>query len=109
MYTSFDGNSGIVHVTTDMCEDLGFETQAANLDTVKTALLRGGRIGEFNVINTKVIEGSSNFNLGIGVEEGIGKLFSFTKSRFDNLESASIVVELRNYGSIWVCILQVRV
>lgn len=39
--TGFDGNSGVVHMTANVCEDLGLEIELAYRHTVKSRLFRG--------------------------------------------------------------------
>ena len=40
--TGLDGNSGIVHMATDVGEDLGFEAELAYSLAVESGLFRGG-------------------------------------------------------------------
>lgn len=74
--TSLDGDAGIVHVATNVGEDLGTETELADGLAVETRLLRGSGGGKLNILDTKGIEGLGNSDLGLGVEEGIGELFT---------------------------------
>jgi hypothetical protein len=78
--TGFDGNSGVVHMATDVRENLGLEAELADRLAIESRLLRGGGRCEFDVLDTKCIECLGNCNLGLGVEEGIGKLLALCTS-----------------------------
>jgi hypothetical protein len=43
-----------------------------------------------HVVDTKVIQGLGNLNLLLGVEEGVGELFTFTKGTLNDLETRDI-------------------
>lgn len=47
--TSLDSDPGIVHVASDVGEDLGLETQLADGLTVLSRLLRSARAGELDL------------------------------------------------------------
>ena len=68
-----DGNLGILHVASDVGEDLGLEAELADGFTVLAGLLRGGRRGQLYVVGAKLVESLCNFDLLVGVEVGIGK------------------------------------
>lgn len=55
--TSLDGDSGIVHVASDVSENLGaLETELADGLAVGTRLGRGSGRGELDVFNTEFVE-----------------------------------------------------
>jgi hypothetical protein len=66
--TSLDGNTGVVHVATDVGEDLrALEAELADGLAVGTRLRRGGRRGQLNVVDTKVVKGPCDLDLGLEV------------------------------------------
>lgn len=55
--TSLDGDPGVVHVTSDMCKDLGpLETKLANGFTVCSGFRRGSGGSQLNVLDTESIK-----------------------------------------------------
>lgn len=79
IHTSLDRYSCIVHVTSDVGQDLGsLEAELANGFTVLARLLRRSWRGKLDVIGTELVECLSDFNLLSGVEVGIGKLLAFS-------------------------------
>lgn len=76
-------DTGVIHVTADMGENLSFEPELANSLTILPRLLRGGGGSQLNVVHAKVVQGFGNFDLSLGVEESVRKLFAFAKSRLD--------------------------
>lgn len=70
---SLDRDFGIGHITADMSEDLGLETELADGFTVLARLLTGGWGGEFDVVGAKLVQSPCDFNLFGGVEVGIGE------------------------------------
>jgi hypothetical protein len=57
IHTRLDGESGIVHVTSNMCQNLGsLETELADGFTVRPRLGRGRGRGQLNVLDSKVVE-----------------------------------------------------
>lgn len=55
--TSLNGNPSVVHVTPDVCEDLGpLETHLADGLAVGTRFGRGGRGGELDVFDSEVVK-----------------------------------------------------
>ena len=77
---------GVAHVTAHMCQNLGLEAELGYRFTILSALLtRGGRC-ELDVVHAKLIQSLGNLDLGLGVEEGGGKLLPFSQCRLDNLE-----------------------
>lgn len=75
-HTSLDGDAGIVHVAANVGEDLGTETELADGLAIETRLLGGSGGGELDVLDTECVKSLGNSNLGLGVEESIGELFS---------------------------------
>lgn len=79
--TSLDGDASIIHVATNVSENLGLETHLADLDAVLARLLgRSGR-SDLDVLDSKVGQSLRNLHLGLGVEEGIGELLSLCRVR----------------------------
>ena len=76
MHTSLDSCPGVVHVTSNMGEDLAFETELADRFAVCARLLRGYGRSKLNVLDTELVLCSRNGNLGLGVKECIGELFT---------------------------------
>ena len=64
----------IVHVTPNVSEDFGLEPQIANDFAILARLLRGRRRSELDVFNSKSIQRFGYFDLGLRIEECIGKL-----------------------------------
>ena len=54
-----------------------------------------------HIVHPKVIKGLGNFNFLFRVEEGIGKLFSFSQSTLDNLKPRDIAQEVA-YRLVWI-------
>lgn len=80
-HTRLHGDPRIVHMTAHMRQNLGLESQLANLLQVTTRLLRGDRRRQFNVLHAKVIQSLGNFNLLFAREEGIGELLALCDMR----------------------------
>jgi hypothetical protein len=62
-------------------EHLGLQAKLADGLAILARLLRGCRRGELDAVDAKVIEGPGNFDLGLGVKEGICKLLSLCVSK----------------------------
>ena len=101
VHSGCDGELGILHVTSHVCEDLGLQSELADSLAVQSRLLRSGRRCEFDVVDTKLVEELGDLDLGLGVEEGIGKLLTLTEGRLDDLEVANIAQVVLN-GCVWV-------
>jgi hypothetical protein len=57
VHTRLDGQTGVVHVTPDVCEDLGLlEAELADGLAVRARLGGGGGRGELDVFDSKVVE-----------------------------------------------------
>ena len=54
-----------------------------------------------HIVNSKIIQRLSNFNLLLSVEEGIGKLFTFSQCALNDLEIRHIAQKVAN-GLVWV-------
>lgn len=63
-------------MTPDVCKNLGLQPKLADSLAVCSGLFGGSGRGEFNVFNAKCVEGFRNCNFGLGVKEGIRKLFT---------------------------------
>lgn len=77
--TSLDSNPGVVHVASDVGEDLALEAHLADLDAVLATLLGGGRRRELDVLDAKVGERLGDLHLCLGIEKGIGELLALCK------------------------------
>jgi hypothetical protein len=99
--TGCDGQLGVVHVASHVSEDLGLEAELADLLAVEAGLLAGGRRGELDVVDAKVVEGLGNLDLGSGVEEGVGELLALAEGGLDDLELGDIAQEVAD-GSVGV-------
>ena len=78
-HTGLDSNAGIIHVATNVGEDLGLEAEVADGLAVEARLLTSSGRGELDVVHTKVVEGLGDLDLGLGVEEGVGELLALCK------------------------------
>lgn len=81
--TSLHGQTGIVHVATDVGQDLGLEAELADGLAIPSRLLRGGGRSKLDVVDTEVVEGLGNLDLGLRVEEGVRELLTLTEGRLD--------------------------
>lgn len=63
----------------DVSQDLGLEAELADGLAILAGLLRGSGRGKLNVVDTKVVEGLGNLDLGLGVEEGVGELLALSQ------------------------------
>ena len=84
--TSLNSNLDIVHVAANVSQDLSLETQLADSLAIKTRLLGSTRRSELDAVDAELIQSLSDFDLGLGVEVGIGKLLSLTQRRLNDLE-----------------------
>ena len=73
-------------MATNMRNDLAAQAKLANGLTVFAALLRRGGRRQFNAVHTKVVQSFSDADLGLRVEESVGKLLTFTERRLNNLK-----------------------
>jgi hypothetical protein len=71
VHTRLDGQTGVVHVTPDVCEDLGLlEAELADCLAVRARLGgRGGR-GELDVFDSKVVEPKGRARLARSANKG---------------------------------------
>jgi hypothetical protein len=77
-----DGNARVVHVATDVGEYFGLQAELADGLAVPSRLLGSCWRRELEILDAEFVEGFGDGNLGLGVKEGIGKLFPLcTKSR----------------------------
>lgn len=103
--TSLDGDASIIHMATDVGEDLGAQTELADGLAVSPRLLRGSGGGELDVLDTEGVQSLGNRDLGLGVEEGIGKLFALSQCALDDVEIGDVGNQVGGTGSIWVPLL----
>ncbi|EEQ40972.1 homocitrate synthase, mitochondrial precursor [Clavispora lusitaniae ATCC 42720] len=90
VHAGLHGHSGIVHVTTNMRQDLGLQAQLANGLAVSSRSFRSNRRGQFDVVHTEIVQGLGNLNLLFCGEKGIGKSLALSQSGFDNLELVNV-------------------
>lgn len=67
-------NACVIHMTPNMSEDFGLEPQIANDFAVLARLLRGCGGSELDIFDSEAIQCFSYLDLGLGIEECIGKL-----------------------------------
>lgn len=84
--TGLDSDPDIVHVASDVGKDLGLEAELADGLAVLAGLLRCARASELDAVNSELIKGLGDSDLGLGVEVGVGELLTLTQGRLDNLE-----------------------
>src|SRR3569833_616674 len=77
------GQTGVVHVAANMSQDLGLEAELADSLAVLSRLLRGGGGRELDVVDTEIIESLGDLDLGLGIEEGVGKLLALAERGLD--------------------------
>jgi hypothetical protein len=87
----FDSGLNVVHVATDVSENLGSKIHAGDVVAVLEGLGRCCRGGELDVISTEIREHSSNITSIISSEVGTVELLSFAESRVNDLEVLSVV------------------
>lgn len=104
--TGLNSNPDIVHVTSDVSQDLSLQAKLADSLAILAGLLTGARAGELDAVNTEVIEGLGDLDLGLGVEVGVGELLTLTQGRLDDLEVGDVGEEVLGWG-VWVCALGV--
>ena len=102
--TSLNSDLDIVHVTSDVSQDLGLQAELANGLAVLAGLLACAGAGELNAVNTKFIQLLGNCNLHVGVKVGIGELLTLTKGRFNDLEVGDVGEEVADW-LVWVLVL----
>jgi hypothetical protein len=74
--TGLNGNSGIVHVTPDVGENLGLQPELADGFAIQSGLLRCSGGSELDVLYTKGVKSLCDGNLRLGIEERICELFA---------------------------------
>jgi hypothetical protein len=75
--TCLHSNACVIHVTPDVCQDLGFESKLANSFTIQPGLFRCSGGSEFDVFNSESIQRLGNRNFRLRIKECICKLLSF--------------------------------
>ena len=73
----FHSNPRIIHVTSNVSEDFGFETEFTNYLAISSRLFRRCRRGELDVFDSEGVKSLCYANLGVCIEEGVGKLYNF--------------------------------
>ena len=74
--TCLNSNTSVIHMASDMGEDLGLQAELANGFAVCARLLRGCGGCELDVLHTERIERLGNGDFSLGVEKGVGELFT---------------------------------
>lgn len=77
--TGLDSNLDIVHVASDVSQDLGLQSELADSLAIQARLLGSTRASEFDAINTEFVQSPRDLDLGLGVEIGIGELLALAK------------------------------
>lgn len=78
--SSLDCDSGIIHVTSDVGENLGLKSQLTNGLAILETLWGSSRAGEFDIVDTEVIEGLGDFDLLFSGEECGCELLTLAKT-----------------------------
>jgi hypothetical protein len=81
LITCFYSDPGIIHMAPNVRKNLCLQTKLADGLAVQSGLFRRGGGGEFDVLDAECIEGFGDGDLGLGVKEGICKLFSLYRLR----------------------------
>lgn len=71
-----DSYPGVIHMTPNVCQNLGSQAQLAYGLAVQTRLLGRSRRSEFDVIDNERIKGLDDSNLGLCIKERICKLLA---------------------------------
>lgn len=103
--TGGDSESCVVHVASDVSENLGLKTELADGLAIGPRLLRCCGGGQLDVVDTKVVQSLGNLDLGLGVKEGRGKLLSLSQSGLDELELGHVRKEIGGVGSVRISLL----
>ena len=72
----FHRNPRVIHVASNVSEDFGFETEFANYFAISSRLFRGCRRGELDVFDSELVKGLCYADLGVCIEESVGKLYN---------------------------------
>lgn len=88
--TGLDSDLDIVHVTSDVSQDLGLQAELADGLAVLARLLACARAGQLDAVHSKFIQLLGDCDLHVGVEVGIGELLTLTERRLDNLEVGNV-------------------
>jgi hypothetical protein len=100
IHTSLDSYPSVVHVTSNMSEDLAFETELADRFAVCTRLLRSDRRSELNVLDTELVQCSRNGNFRLGIEGGIGELFTLYEAAVMRIETKRTVSKTTSESAV---------
>jgi len=84
--TSLNSDFDIVHVTSDVSQDLGLEAELADSNAVQARLLTRARAGKLNAVNSELVKGFGDSDLGLGVEVGVGELLALSQCRLNDFE-----------------------
>jgi hypothetical protein len=74
--TSLNSDPGIVHMASNVCENLGLESELADGLAISAGLLRCSGRGELDILDTECIESLRDGDLGLRIEESIGELLA---------------------------------
>lgn len=72
----FHSDPCIIHVASNVSEDFGFETEFADYLAISSRLFGRCRRGELDVFNSEGIKGLCYADLGVCIEESVGKLYN---------------------------------
>jgi len=77
-----------------MCKDLGLQSELADSLAIGAGLRgRSGR-GQLDVVNTKIVQSTSDFYLLFSREESGCELFSLPKCTLNDLEATDVAQEI---------------
>ncbi len=74
IYARLDGDARVVHVASNVSQDFGIQAKIADGLTVPSRLIGGCWRRELDILDAKLVKGFGDGDLGLSVEEGIGKL-----------------------------------
>jgi len=105
IYARLDGDPRVVHMATDVGKDFGLQAELADGLAVPSRLLGSCWRRQLQIFDAEIVKGFSDGDLGLGVKEGIGELFSLSESALDDFKVGNVVQEVRCPRRIWVAAL----
>lgn len=81
-----------------MRQNLSLETELGYSFAVLTRLFRCCRRCEFDIVDAKLVQRLGNFDLGLGIEECVRKLFALSQRRLNDLEVGDVAQEVLDGG-----------